>query len=162
MIHQACTAGHLVFCCLKQWIRLRYPAVASIEAEQLEQILAGDEAVDWLILDARTPAEFAFSHLGGAALVEADGLMAVVGSITTLPRDRPIVACCSVGVRSAARVDQLRRAGFSRTFNLEGGLFQWVRDGRSLLRHGEPTLLVHPYNRLWGRLLTAKNRGREG
>ncbi len=120
MVHQACTAGHLVFCCLKQWIRLRYPAVASIEAEQLERILAGDEAVDWLILDARTPAEFAFSHLGGAALVEADGLMAVVGSITTLPRDRPIVVCCSVGVRSAARVDQLRRAGFSRTFNLEG------------------------------------------
>jgi rhodanese-related sulfurtransferase len=161
MVHQAFTTAQAVFCGLKQWIRLRYPAVSSIEAEQLEQILAGNEAADWLILDARSPAEFAFSHLGGAALVEADGLMADVGSIKKLPRDRSIVVCCSVGVRSAARVDELRRAGFSRAFNLEGGLFQWVHDGRTLLHDGEPTLLVHPCNRLWGRLLTAKNRGRE-
>jgi rhodanese-related sulfurtransferase len=158
---QPFTAAQAVFCCLKQWIRLRYPAVSCIEAGQLEQILAGNEAADWLILDARSPAEFAFSHLGGSALVDADGLIADVGSITTLPRDRSIVVCCSVGVRSAARVAELRRAGFSRAFNLDGGLFKWVRDGRSLVRDGEPTLLVHPYNRLCGRLLPAKNRGRE-
>lgn len=160
-MNRSFTADQAVFCCLKQWIRLRYPVVSSIEAEQLEQILAGDRAADWLILDARSPAEFEFSHLGGATLVEADSSIADMESFTTLPRDRSIVVCCSVGVRSAARVAELRREGFSRAFNLEGGLFKWVRDGRSLLRDGEPTLLVHPYNRLWGMLLTAKNRGRE-
>jgi len=156
-----CMAEEVVFFCLKRWIWLRYPGVASIGADQLQRILAGDEGGDWLILDARTSAEFAFSRLPGAALLEAGDLIPVVGSITALARDRPIVVCCSVGVRSAARVHALRRAGFSRAVNLEGGLFQWVRQGRSLLRHGQPTLLVHPYNRLWGRLLTAKSRGRE-
>ncbi len=44
---------------------LRHPAVTSITPEQLQRILAGEERVDWLILDARSPAEFACSHLPG-------------------------------------------------------------------------------------------------
>ncbi len=159
MLNPAGAAPPVAFFCLKRWIRLRHPAVTSITAEQLQRILAGDDREDWLILDARSPAEFACSHLPGAALIDTGGRIPGVGSMAVLARDRPIVVCCSVGVRSAARVDELRRAGFTRALNLDGGLFQWVREGGRLIRQGAPTLLVHPYRRGWGWLLPAQSRG---
>lgn len=161
MVNPAGAVQRVVFFCLKRWIRLRHPAVTAITPEQLQRILAGEERVDWLILDARSPAEFACSHLPGAALIGAGGRIVGVGSMAALARDRPIVVCCSVGVRSAARVEELRRAGFTRVVNLEGGLFQWALEGRSLIRQGEPTLLVHPYRPGWGWLLPAHSRGGE-
>jgi rhodanese-related sulfurtransferase len=162
MVNPAGTVRRVAFFCLKRWIRLRHPAVRSITPEQLQRILAGEQRDDWLILDARSPAEFACSHLPGAALIEAPGRIAGMGSMAALARDRPIVVCCSVGVRSAARVEDLQRAGFTRAVNLDGGLFQWAREGRSLVRQGEPTLLVHPYGLGWGWLLPAHSRGTEG
>ncbi|WP_399225150.1 rhodanese-like domain-containing protein [Synechococcus sp. Cruz CV-v-12] len=59
--------------------------------------------VDLLILDARTPVEFAFSHLSWQCRSRQTDQVADLELITTLPRDRPIVVCCSDGVRSAAR-----------------------------------------------------------
>ncbi|WP_157665375.1 rhodanese-like domain-containing protein [Cyanobium sp. NIES-981] len=147
--------------CLKRWIRRRHPAVTAITPEQLQRILAGEERHDWLILDARSPAEFACSHLPGAVRLEAGGRMAALGSMEALAWERPIVVCCSVGVRSAARVEELQRAGFTRAVNLDGGLFRWVREGRSLIRQGEPTQQVHPFGPGWGWLLPAHCRGGE-
>lgn len=161
MVNPAGALQRVAFFCLKRWIRLRHPAVSSITPEQLQRILAGGERDDWLILDARSPAEFACSHLPGAARIEVGGGIAGMGSMAALARDRPIVVCCSVGVRSAARVEELRRAGFTRVVNLEGGLFRWAWEGRSLIRQGEPTLLVHPYGPGWGWLLPAHSRGGE-
>ena len=161
MVNPAGAIQRVAFFCLKRWIRLCHPAATSITPEQLQRILAGEEQGDWLILDARSPAEFACSHLPGAALIEAGGRIAGMGSMAALARDRPIVVCCSVGVRSAARVEELRRAGFTRVVNLDGGLFQWAWEGRSLTRQGEPTLQVHPYRPGWGWLLPAHSRGGE-
>ncbi len=78
--------------------------------------------------------------------------------MAALASDRPIVVCCSVGVRSAAR---WRSCGepVHAVVNLEGGLFQCALEGRSLIRQGEPTLLVHPYRPGWGWLLPAHSRG---
>lgn len=162
MPNPADAAQLVVVFVLKRWIRLCHPEVPAITPEQLQRILAGEEQGDWLILDARSPAEFACSHLPGAALIEAGGGIAGAGSMAALARDRPIVVCCSVGVRSAARVEELQRAGFTRVVNLDGGLFQWAREGRSLIRQGEPTLLVHPYRPGWSWLLPAHSRGAEG
>ena len=162
MPNLAGAAQPVAFFCLKCWIRLRYPAVTAITPEQLQRILAGDDREDWLLLDARSPVEFACSHLPAAALIEAGGRIPDVGSMAAQARDRSIVVCCSVGVRSAARVQELRREGFTRAFNLDGGLFQWVREGRSLIRQGEPTLRVHPYRQGWAWLLPAHSRGEEG
>lgn len=147
---------------LNGWIRLRHPAVAAITPEQLARILAGEQRHRWLILDARTPAEFACSHLPGAVRIGAEGGRAGLGPLAGVDRETPIVVCCSVGVRSAARAEALRRAGFTQAANLTGGLFRWVREGRTLIRNGVPTRRVHPYGRGWGWLLPARNRGHEG
>ena len=36
----------------------------------------------------------------------------------------------------------------SNIYNLQGGLFNWVNDGRDIIGHG-----VHPFDDFWGRLI---------
>ncbi len=46
-----------------------------------------------------------------------------------LDRDRPIVAVCRSGARSAQAVVILRRLGFERVANLAGGMIRWRASG---------------------------------
>lgn len=143
---------------LKRWLGWRHPGVEAIGADQLERILAGAEGDDWLILDARRSDEFECSHLPGSTLIKAPDLNPATGSIAALGKDTPILVVCSVGVRSAERVEDLRQLGFTKAVHLEGGLFQWVREGHSLQRQGQPTQQVHRFNRFWGMLLGPTGR----
>ncbi|MDQ3033063.1 MAG: rhodanese-like domain-containing protein [Myxococcota bacterium] len=61
-----------------------------------------------LLLDVRTPAEFASSALPGATNVPVHQLASRLGE---LPRDRPIVVYCASGMRSSSAASFLRRRG---------------------------------------------------
>jgi adenylyltransferase/sulfurtransferase len=45
-----------------------------------------------------------------------------------------IVVHCKSGVRSAQAVSMLRAKGFARTFNLAGGILNWIKDIDPALR----------------------------
>jgi len=138
---------------LKQWIRVRYSSVPSIRSDRLQKILAMQQAGDWLVLDARTTAEFNVSCLPGAVFIGDGEEIPHSAPLGNASRERPILVCCAVGVRSAAVVKRLRERGFRKAVNLEGGLFEWVNKGHQLVHEGLPTTLVHPFNRFWGLLL---------
>ena len=46
--------------------------------------------------------------------------------VAELPRDRDLVLACRSGVRSAKAVQQLQVAGFTRVWNLAGGIHRWI------------------------------------
>jgi rhodanese-related sulfurtransferase len=46
-----------------------------------------------------------------------------------LSKDRPIVAICRSGARSAQAINFLRQAGFTRLANLPGGMIRWRQEG---------------------------------
>ncbi|WP_369820042.1 rhodanese-like domain-containing protein [Synechococcus sp. 1G10] len=129
---------------LKQWIRLRYPSALCIRSDDLQRTLAIQRPGDWLIPDVRTAAEFNVSCLPGAVQQADGGEIPALGPLGEASLEHPIVVCCSVGLRSAAVVDQLRQRGFRRAVNLEGGLFEWVNQGHQLVHGGRPTMRVHP------------------
>lgn len=78
-----------------------------------------------LLLDVREPHEWEIARIAGARLVP---LTTLAESIPTLDRDAEIVVHCKGGTRSAKAVRQLREAGFSRVWNLEGGILRWSDD----------------------------------
>ncbi len=130
----------------------RYPDVPSIPPDVLAQRLASGAPP--LVLDARTPAEVAVSHLPGAQRVDPDAdVAALAAALDSVDRSREIVVYCSVGVRSAGVAERLRAAGFENVENLSGSIFRWANQGRPLVRDGQPVRTVHPYNAAWGRLL---------
>ncbi|NJM89602.1 MAG: rhodanese-like domain-containing protein [Hydrococcus sp. RU_2_2] len=133
----------LVWIAIKFLIRVKFSKVPKISTSDLAAWL--ERAVDRpVLLDARTPEEYAIGHLWGAKLVPA--------SLEELKLDLsvPIVVYCSIGYRSAIVVKRLQAMGYKKIFNLEGSIFQWANERRPLNRKGDR---IHPHNQFWGLLL---------
>lgn len=76
-----------------------------------------------LLLDVRTPAEFASGHLEGATNISVQDLEA---QLATLParKDQDIIVYCRSGARSARASTMLKNAGFSKVHDL-GAMSNW-------------------------------------
>ncbi|MGQ0741392.1 MAG: rhodanese-like domain-containing protein [Alphaproteobacteria bacterium] len=79
------------------------------------------------VLDVREPSEYAgpLGHIEGAKLVPLGQLAA---RAKELPKDKPIVAVCRAGGRSAQATVILQKAGFERVANLTGGMLRWKEE----------------------------------
>ena len=141
---------------MKKLVRVRFPSVQAISTEDLSAWLKDGAKTKPVLLDVRTEAEFKVSHLLGARRVDPEAKAEDV--LPLIERDRPVVAYCSVGYRSSAMVDRLRKAGVAKVFNLEGSIFQWANEGRPLQRDGKTATTVHPYNATFGKMLDSERR----
>ncbi len=138
-----------------RWLVARsFSDVLRIEAENLARLI---DASSVALLDARTPEEFAVSHLCGAVRVDPQRPDL---SLRGVDRALPIVVYCSVGYRSARVARALLAAGHRDVRNLDGGVFAWVNDGRPVYRGDRVVAEVHPYDAWWGLLLRGARRVR--
>ena len=74
------------------------------------------------LIDVREPFETAIASIPGARLIPLGEFAARVGEID---RDHEIVIHCRSGVRSAKAARLLLDAGFTRVWNLRGGILAW-------------------------------------
>ncbi|HJQ85170.1 MAG TPA: rhodanese-like domain-containing protein [Candidatus Binatia bacterium] len=77
-----------------------------------------------VVLDVRTPAEYASGHLPDARLIPIDELEDRLHELP--PKDTPMLVHCAAGGRSSAACDLLGQRGWSRLHNLVGGLHAWT------------------------------------
>lgn len=150
-----------------------YAGVPTVAPDALARWLA-DPTADAsgaapILLDARTEAEFAVSHLPGAIRVDPDAGVeawraAVADARGSDPGgERPVVVYCSVGERSGRVAQALRQSGVGDVRNVPGSVFRWAAEGYALVDSaGRPTTLVHPYDAVWGRLLPPEHRAPVG
>jgi sulfur dioxygenase len=107
------------------WAALRYSfaGIWEIEPHGLEE-----HAPAIQILDVREPEEFIgpLGHIRDAILIPLGELAERAGELS---RDRPIVAVCRAGSRSAQATVILREAGFVNVANLSGGMLRWRSEG---------------------------------
>lgn len=89
---------------------------------------ARHDAGEVTILDVREPAEWAAGHIPGAVHIPLGELGERAAE---LPTDRPIIAACRSGARSA-KATQLLNARKVETTNLEGGTQAWHAAGLPL------------------------------
>ncbi|HEY3777368.1 MAG TPA: MBL fold metallo-hydrolase [Rhizomicrobium sp.] len=87
-----------------------------------------EHASEVQIVDVREACEFGgpLGHIRGAKLIPLSELGARTRDID---RDRPVVAVCRAGSRSAQAYNILRQAGFARIANLAGGMLRWRAEG---------------------------------
>lgn len=74
-----------------------------------------------LILDVRSPAEFAAGHLPGSLNIAHTELRARLGEVSAAAGDRPVRVLCASGVRSAIAHRVLAQSGFD-SASLSGGM----------------------------------------
>ena len=90
--------------------------------------ITGDEAKALvkqgaLLLDVRTPAEFAGGHVEGAINIPVQELEARLGDVPA-KKDQPVVVYCHSGRRSAAAKQMLEKAGWTKVSDF-GAMTNW-------------------------------------
>jgi phage shock protein E len=78
-----------------------------------------------LLLDVRTPGEFAEGYIPGAVNIS---LQTLAQRLDEVPQDQPVVIYCRSGNRSAEAAEILRAAGYSEVYDL-GGIIDWATQG---------------------------------
>jgi rhodanese-related sulfurtransferase len=136
---------------VKQTIRLRFPAVPQLTTTDLAAWLADSTRTPPLLLDTRSPEEYAVSHLHQAHRAASEQEAHVL--LDSLATDQPLVLYCSVGYRSSALVKKLKKRGYTKIYNLEGSLFEWANAGHPMYQGETQVYSVHPYDKKWGQLL---------
>ena len=102
-------------------------------------------------MDARSEEEFAVSHLSGARRMDPESTASA--ALSALDPERPIVIYCAAGYRGATLARRIQNAGRRDVWNLAGGIFAWANANLPVERDGQPTQRVHPYSRIFSRLL---------
>jgi rhodanese-related sulfurtransferase len=89
-------------------------------AEQLQQRLKSSEP--FLLVDVREPNEFAFAHIQGSLHIP---LRQLPERTQELDPEQDIVVLCHHGMRSQQACLFLEQYGFSKLYNLKGGIDAW-------------------------------------
>jgi phage shock protein E len=104
------------------------PPVTTIGADALlARQAARDPAL--VVLDVRTPEEFAAGHVPGAINVPHDQLPGRLGELAAL-RDKDLVVYCKSGRRAGLALEVLGQQGYTRLSHLDGDMQGWEAAGR--------------------------------
>jgi len=90
-------------------------------------LVAQEKGEECIVIDVRTPAEYANGHLPSARLVPLNSLP---GAAHVIAKDQPVYLICQGGVRSLQALDYLKREhGYANLVNISGGTMAWIKAG---------------------------------
>ncbi|WP_258406019.1 rhodanese-like domain-containing protein [Shewanella acanthi] len=99
-----------------------------------EQVQPQDPAIAWqmidkgaMVLDVRTPEEFAEGHLANAVNIPYE-IVADEFAKRGIDKDTPVVVYCRSGRRSGIAIEALSAAGYNQTYN--GGGYEQLNEAR--------------------------------
>ncbi|MFO1499674.1 MAG: rhodanese-like domain-containing protein [Verrucomicrobiota bacterium] len=97
----------------------------NVGVAEFEKLRAGKTNV---VLDVRTPAEYAAGHIPGAVNIDvtAPDFDKKVGA---LDASKTYLVHCKAGTRSARACEKLEKLNFGKLYNLEGGVTAWEKAG---------------------------------
>lgn len=101
-----------------------------INADAFEKMLKTDKTVQ--LVDVRTPGEYSSGHIEGAVNYDfyASDFAQKIGK---LDKKKPVMVYCAVGGRSGAAAEQLKKSGFTKVYDLDGGMDAWKDAGKKVV-----------------------------
>jgi len=79
---------------------------------------------DAVILDVRTPGEYADGHLINAKNVDWNG-NDFDAQIKMIDKSKPVFVYCQAGGRSESAAKKMRKEGYKEVYELKGGFEEW-------------------------------------
>jgi MFS family permease len=117
-------SGLIVAVRMRETLQRPLPAKATVEPTCIEAT-ALRQRLDAVVIDVRSPEEFAAGHVEGAINLQVDAIAQGVGEI---PKDAFVVTACGKGGgRSDSAAEQLRAMGFTSVRPLCGGTQAWLQ-----------------------------------
>lgn len=109
---------------------------------------------NYVFLDTRELKEYQVSHIPKAIAVGYNQFD--LKKVTTSIKDKntPIVVYCSIGVRSEQIAEKLKKSGYTKVYNLYGGIFEYKNNGEKVVNSkNTATDSIHTYNKQWSTYL---------
>ena len=106
----------------------RFRGVKDVDLAAALQLINHKNAT---ILDVREPREYDAGHLLNSKLIPLGKLKERMGELES-HKDQPILVVCRSGNRSGTACFLLGRRGFSRVYNLAGGVQAWQKNNLPL------------------------------
>ena len=104
-------------------------AAQKVSPKEFSEVIADPSIV---ILDVRTPAEFAEGHIANAINIDFEsGNFAQ--EIQSLDKSKTYAVYCRSGNRSSQAVKVMADAGFTNMYDMDGGAIDWVAAGGQLI-----------------------------
>jgi len=95
-------------------------AIPEMSPHELKRRMDAGEPFE--LIDVREPFEYEIARIDGATLIP---LGEITDRLDELSDEQPIVVHCHTGKRSAQAVGLLQQHGFTKVYNLEGGIDAW-------------------------------------
>ena len=87
-----------------------------------------------VLLDVRTPGEFASGHIAGATNIDFES-GTFPADIQKLDKTKTYAVYCRSGNRSAQATALMAKDGFKSIFNLDGGINNWQGAGKEVVKN---------------------------
>lgn len=100
-----------------------------VSVEQFKELMASMPEAQ--LLDVRTPGECAEGMIAGAQAMDIQG-PDFSKSLELLNKELPVLVYCKSGGRSGRAMDMMEDMGFTKVFNLNGGITAWREAGESV------------------------------
>ncbi|UWY27903.1 thioredoxin domain-containing protein [Flavobacterium sp. TR2] len=97
------------------------------------------------IVDARTPEEFALNHIEGAVNFNLQSEN-YAQSVAKLDKSKPVFIYSIGAGRSVALEKELLKNGFSEAYSLEGGIANWIGNGKPFYSNLKSKLSLAEFN----------------
>ena len=110
-------------------IRERIQAFAALSAMQAVRLMNQGA----LVIDLRAKESYDAGHIGDARNVPVAELASQAESLKKW-RDKTVITYCDSGVSGAGGARTLMKLGFTKVFNLQGGLNAWIKDNLPLAK----------------------------
>jgi rhodanese-related sulfurtransferase len=110
-------------------IRERVQAFAALSAMQAVRLMNQGA----LVIDLRAKESYDAGHIGDARNVPVAELESRADGLKKW-RDKNVITYCDSGVSGASGARTLMKLGFTKVFNLQGGLNAWVKDNMPLAK----------------------------
>ena len=110
-------------------LRLRAQSFAALAPQDAIRLMNQGATV----LDLRAQQAFQEGHIGGARHFDAAQIANAAESLKKY-KERPLIVYCERGTTAAATVRALTQQGFTKVFNLRGGITAWRAENLPLAR----------------------------
>lgn len=101
----------------------------NVNPDQAEQVLTKQTNI--IVLDVRTPKEFAAGHLAGATNLNFYAPN-FEQKLSALDKNKSYLVHCAVGGRSAKVRDKMKDLNFKSIYHLDGGIKAWENAGKKV------------------------------
>jgi rhodanese-related sulfurtransferase len=110
------------------------PVIKNVSPVQADQVIrANKDNANYIIIDVRTPAEYAGGHLVKAVNIDYNA-SDFKDRVNLLDKNRTYLVYCQTANRSSSAVKVMAEVGFKDIYHMTGGIVEWQAEGLAVVK----------------------------